>query len=70
MNVLESFLSLRCDLSVRLGANLIDMFVWKSHIRIRSEHFYGGLWRQLVMRFVRPRHMIDVRRASVIDHGL
>ena len=43
MNVLESFLSLRCDLSVRLGADLVDMFVWESHIRIRSEHFYGGL---------------------------
>ena len=43
MNVLESFLSLRCDLSVRLGANLVDMFVWESHIRVRSEHFYSGL---------------------------
>ena len=70
MNVLESFLSLRCDLSVRLWADLVDMFVWKSHIRVRSEHFDGGLGRQLVMRLVRPRHMIDVRRASVINHGL
>lgn len=43
MNVFEGFLSLCCDLSVRLGADLVDMFVWESHIRIRSEHFYGGL---------------------------
>ena len=43
MNVLESFLSLRCDLSVRLGSDLIDMLVWESHIHIRFEHFYGSL---------------------------
>ena len=70
MNVLESFLSLRCDLSVRLGSDLIDMLVWESHIHIRFEHFYGSLWRQLVMRFIRPRHVINMRWASVIDHGL